>query len=281
VYLKKINGFFLGLLLILPAAALAQSAQFIQLPQDIIEDRLLQYQGPNSYRAATMKKLFQKAGCNGERLKEQEAPQSAVPNVACTLPGSGDRVIIVGAHFDHVLNSDGVVDNWSGASLLPSLYQSLSSTPRQHTYVFVSFTDEEKGFIGSRFYADQLTKDEAARVAAMIDLDTLGLGQTEIWVANSNPKLVKLFYSTASAMKLPVKEMNVDGVGNSDGDSFKRRDIPIITLHSVTNETLGILHTKKDSLAAIKLDDYYDSYKLIACYLAILDSESPEQKIDR
>jgi hypothetical protein len=66
--------------------------------------------------------------------------------------------------------------------------------------------------------------------------------------------------------------MNVDSFGNSDGQSFKARHIPIITLHSVTTETLKILHTKRDNLSVVKLDDYYDSYRLIAGYLAMLDS---------
>jgi hypothetical protein len=269
----------LGLLLILPAGAFSQSDRFTQLPQDVIEDRLLQYKGQDSFRATTLKKLFQEAGCNGERLKEQEVPHAAGPNVVCTLPGTGNNVIIVGAHFDHVSVGDGVVDNWSGASLLPSLFQSLSSMPRQHTYIFINFTEEEKGFVGSRFYADKLTKDEKARVRGMINLDTLGLGPTEIWVSNSDPDLVKKLFNTASAMKLPVKEMNVDGIGNSDGDSFKRHSIPIITLHSVTTDTLGILHTDKDKAAVINRNDYYDSYRLIAGYLAILDSESAEQRV--
>lgn len=268
------HGLLLGLLLILPAGAFPQSAGFKQLPQDVIENRLLQYRGSDSFRAATLKKLFQEAGCNGERLKEQEVPHAGSPNVVCTLPGKSNNVIIVGAHFDHISAGDGVVDNWSGASLLPSLFQSLSSTPRQHTYIFISFTEEEKGFVGSRFYADKLTKDEKARVRSMINLDTLGLGPTQIWVDNSDPNLVKELIGTASAMNLPVKGMNVDGIGNSDGDSFKRHSIPIITLHSVTTDTFDILHTDRDKPAAIKRDHYYDSYRLIAAYLATLDSES-------
>jgi Zn-dependent M28 family amino/carboxypeptidase len=266
----------LGLLLLLPAAVFSQSGPFIQLPREIIEDRLVQYQGSDSFRATTLKHLFQNAGCSGERLTEQKVPHSANPNIICTLPGTGNQVIIVGAHFDHVSKGSGVVDNWSGASLLPSLYQSLSSIPRHHTFVFISFTDEERGFVGSRFYADQLAKDAVTRITGMIDVDTLGLGPTEVWVTNSDPGLVKRLGSTAAAMKLPASEMNVDGVGNSDGDSFKRRDIPVITLHSVTNATLGILHSKNDNLSAIRRDDYYNSYKLIAGYLTVLDSASAE-----
>jgi len=262
----------LGLLLFFSAMAFAQSGQNTQLPLTVIEGRLEQFAGSNPMREATLRRLFEQAGCSGEHLKEQPVPKAAAPNVICTLPGTGNEVIVVGAHFDHVHAGDGVVDNWSGASLLPSLFQSLSSEPRQHTYVFISFTDEEKGFIGSIFYADHLTGVEAARIRGMIDIDTLGLGPTEVWEDNSDAELVKELRDVASSMKLPVSTMNVDGVGDSDGQSFKHRNIPIITLHSVTKETFGVLHTKRDNLGAVKLDDYYDSYKLIAGYLAALDS---------
>jgi Zn-dependent M28 family amino/carboxypeptidase len=197
---------------------------------------------------------------------------SQAPNVICTLPGTGDGVIVVGAHFDYVDSGSGVVDNWSGASLLPSLYQSLSENPRTHTFVFLGFTDEEKGFVGSKAYIAGLRKEEIARIQGMIDIDTLGLGPTEIWVNNSDPGLVKQLSNLAWSMKLPVSGMNVDGVGDSDGHFFKYRGIPIITLHSVTSETLSILHSGRDNFGAIKFNDYYDSYKLIAAYLVLLDS---------
>ncbi len=265
------RGHVLGLLLAFAPIALAQSAQYTQLQRDVIESRLRQYADRNPAREAIIKRIFEEAGC-GEHLEEQPVPHTSAPNVICTLPGAGDGMILIGAHFDHVRSGDGIVDNWSGASLLPSLYQSLSSVPRQHTYVFISFTDEEKGFVGSDFYAKRLTGEEASRIQEMIDIDTLGLGPTEIWASNSDPRLVDELTNLASAMSLPALIMNVEGIGDSDGRSFKRRRIPIITLHSVTKDTLRILHTSNDNLAAVKLDDYYDSYRLIAAYLVLLDS---------
>ncbi len=262
----------LGAFLACGAAGLAEPPQYQQLQPAVIEERLHQYSGSDPVRETTLRKLFAEAGCSAEGLKEQPVAGSQSPNVSCTLAGDDAGVIVVGAHFDHVAAGDGVVDNWSGASLLPSLYQSLSSRPRHHTFVFVSFTDEEKGFVGSKSYVESLGKDEIARIKGMVDIDTLGLGPTEIWVTNSDPGLVKEFYSVASTMGLPAREMDVDGEGDSDGHSFKTRQIPIITLHSVTNETFRILHTKRDNISAVKLADYYDSYKLIAGYLAALDS---------
>jgi hypothetical protein len=271
-------GLMLSLSIVSPTVALAQSGQYRQLHRTVIEDRLRQYAGRDSVREATLKRLFEEAGCTGKHLEEQPIGNTDAPNVVCTLPGAGDKVIIVGAHFDHAYAGEGVVDNWSGASLLPSLYQSLSSMPRQHTYIFVSFSDEEEGFIGSSHYPAQLTNEQVERIQCMIDIDTLGLGPTKVWASNSDPRLVKQVSAVAEEMKLPVSIMNVDQFGNSDGQSFQRRRIPIITLHSVTTETLGILHTNKDNLSAMKLDDYYDSYTLIAAYLASLDSApSPEK----
>ena len=253
------------------AAATAQAEGYKTLEKAVLRDRLQQFAIGNSIRGSTLKRLFKEAGCGGERLAEQRVRDSENPNLICTLPGTGKEIIIVGAHFDKVRTGDGVIDNWSGASLLPSLFQSLNSEPRRHTFVFVGFTDEEKGHVGSGFYAKSLTAEEVGRVRAMINLDTLGLGPTKVWASNSDPGLVRKLFDAAADMKLAVGVMNVEEYGDSDGKPFRRRNIPILTLHSVTRETLGILHTSKDNSAAVKFDDYYDSYRLIAGFLASLD----------
>lgn len=269
--LRFIQAAFLAFVLLHPSAGVfAQSPGHEQLEPRIIEERLQQYHGSNPMRGATVRRLFRESGC--EQLDERAVLKSEAPNVVCTLPGSDDGIIVVGAHFDRVATGDGVADNWSGASLLPSLYESLRQEKRRHTFVFVGFTDEEVGFVGSRAYLAGLTKDEAARIRAMVNLDTLGLGPTRIWVNDSDPKLVGILMSVASKMKLPAKVMNVDGMGDSDGRPFNDRNIPTITLHSATGATLGILHTAQDNISAINLEAYYDSYRLIAAYLAALDS---------
>jgi Zn-dependent M28 family amino/carboxypeptidase len=113
--------------------------------------------------------------------------------------------VIVGGHFDFAEHGSGIVDDWSGASLLPSLYEALKAEPRRHTFLFVAFAEEELGLIGSRRY-----------VKAMV----------------------------------PEKR-------------------------SATQETLRILHSRSDRLEAIRPDDYYQAYRLIAFYLAYLDEKLP------
>ena len=158
----------------------SESVRFALVPRQIVEERLGKYAGNNEQREATLRQMFSNAGCDDQHLSEQSVNGSRQPNVICSLPGSSDRVIIVGAHYDRVSAGDGVVDNWSGASMLPSLYEAVKGQPRQHTYIFIGFTDEEQGLVGSRFYVRQMTKQQVAVTDAMVNMDTLGLAPSEV-----------------------------------------------------------------------------------------------------
>jgi hypothetical protein len=258
------------LLLLCSFVAAAQTIQFSAVPQEIVEQRLAAYVTKNSAREPAVHQLFEDAGCSGEKLVEQPVKGLKPPNLVCTLPGSGESVIVVGAHFDLVEKGDGVVDNWSGAALLPSLYQGMAGEPRRHTFRFVSFSGEERGLVGSRAYVQQLGKGLEA-VTAMVNLDTLGLAESEVWVTHADPQLVRLLGIAAKALKLPVTEMNVDRVGTTDSEPFREKKIPAITIHSLTEATLPVLHSSKDRITAVHKDEYYRTYRLVLAYLALLD----------
>lgn len=253
--------------------------RYTLVSRDVVESRLKRYVGNDNQREGTIKQLFSDAGCNGDHLSEQTVPHTGQPNVVCVLPGSSDRVLIVGAHFDHVDAGDGVVDNWSGASLLPSLFQAVQHDPRAHTFIFIAFTAEEKGEIGSQFYAHQMTKDQIAVTDAMVNMDTLGLAPTEIWLSHSDKTLSGALVYISKQLNLPVTGVNVDQIGSTDSVQFSARGIPSITIHSLTQETWNaqILHTRKDKLSAMNLDNYYETYSLLAAYLALLDKVLPIQ----
>ncbi len=266
----------------LMVAVLPVSAQlkFLVVSREVIEQRLQSYKGNDSQRESALKAMFEAAGCRGNNLAEQGVKGLKQPNLICVLPGSTDSTVVVGAHFDHVDAGMGVVDNWTGASMLPSLYQSLENQPqRRHTFLFVAFSGEEKGLVGSRFYVESLAPPEVAKMRAMVNMDTLGLGPTEVWVSRSNPGLVKALYGLAHAMSLPLTGVNVDRVGKSDEESFIQRKIPAIIVHSLTQETIPILHTPKDTYAAVRQQDYYDSYRLLSGYLSLLDEKLPTDEV--
>ncbi len=255
------------------ATTLHAQIRFDSLPHYAIEKRLAQYGGNDTRREVTLKALFEEAGCKGSNLSEQEVPNRKQPNVLCILPGATDEVVIVGAHFDHADAGSGIVDNWSGASLLPSLYQSLAGIPRQRTYWFVGFTGEEKGLLGSDYFAKRLSDARAKKIRVMVTIDTLGLGPTEVWSAQSDPDRLKLLAGVSQAMKLPITNFDVSSFGDSDEESFIDRHICTVMFHSLTPQTAHILHTPQDSPTAIHQDNYYDSYRLITAFLAALDVE--------
>jgi peptidase M28-like protein len=254
-------------------SASAETFRYTLVSREVVEARLGKYTGNNKQREATLKQMFAEAGCDDQHLSEQPVKRSKLPNLICLLPGSSDKVIIVGAHFDRVSEGDGVVDNWSGAALLPSLYEAVKIAPRKHTYIFIGFTDEEQGEVGSRFYARQMTKQQVASTDAMVNMDTLGLAPTEIWTSHSDARLNGVLTNIAKRLNLPVTGVNVEQVGSTDSVQFSARQIPSITIHSLTQQTWNahILHTNKDKLSAIRLDDYYETYRLLAAYVAFLD----------
>lgn len=246
----------------------AQRLEFLSLKPSVIEERLKENRNKPAERLAALEKLFESAGCKSE---QQPVKYAKLPNAICTLPGTGRGVILVGAHYDHVDRGAGVVDNWSGASLLPSLYETLKDRSRSHTFVFIGFTDEEKGLVGSRFYAQKMSEEDKSRTRAMINLDTLGLGPTAVWRSRADRNLANTLALIALSMKLPLSAVDVERVATADSESFEPLKIPRMTVHSVTQQTFRILHSPADRLSAIKPDEYYATYRLLAAYLVYLD----------
>ena len=241
------------------------------VPAEDINRRLGDFKDANSARERELQALFEEVGCNGEHLSEQAVKHAHDPNLICILPGQTERQIVVGGHFDFVDRGKGVVDNWSGCSLLPSLYQSLRTFPRRHTFVFIGFTDEEKGMVGSAFYVHQLSKEDLVGISAMVNMDSLGTTPTKVELDRGDKRLAIALGTVASSMHLPLSAVNVHHVGRSDSDSFQDRHVPTIMIHSITNQTWPILHSRDDNMSAMRVGDYYDTYRLIAAYLAYLD----------
>jgi hypothetical protein len=74
--------------------------------------------------------------------------------------------------------------------------------------------------------------------------------------------------------------VDVEAVGSSDSVQFAAANIPSIAVHSLSQKTWDthILRTKKDVISAIAPDDYYQTYRLVAGYLAFLDYSTSTRK---
>jgi hypothetical protein len=242
------------------------------VPPEVIQQRLSMVSRKMSDRTAAIESLFRAVGCEGGRLSEQPVPHSKSPNVLCSLPGETDATIIVSGHIDFIDVGAGAVDDWSGAVLLPSLYQSLSNKLRRHRFVFAGFTGEEDGLLGSSEYVKKLAGEERTAVHAMINLECLGLSSPQVWASRADKRLLSAYYEVESALQLQRSATNVDNLGDDDSHPFLNANIPVLTIHSVNHDTFPILHSSRDTLKAIRPNDYYTAYHLAATYLAYLDT---------
>jgi hypothetical protein len=246
---------------------------FLAVDPAVIQRRLEQVTRKLAGRQAALESLFHEVGCDAGRFTKERVPGSKAPNLVCTLAGQTDSEILVGGHFDSIEAGMGAVDDWSGVALLPSLYQSLASAPRKHRFVFVGFAAKETGLRGSREYVRRLGSREVRRIHAMINLECLGLGPPKVSARRADPHLLDAYALVAGVFHMETRGVNVDGPGDDDSHSFFNARVPVLTIHSLTHETLPILHNKRDTLAAIHADDYYTAYRLVAAYLAYLDND--------
>jgi hypothetical protein len=226
----------------------------------------------NAGRAAAVERLLREAGCEDVSLEAVTGSgTSGLPNVICRLPGRSARRIVVGAHYDKVKVGDGASDNWSGAMLLPALYTSLATREREHSFEFIAFADEEDGLLGSRSHVRGLSDEQRNEIAAMVNIDTLGLGVTKAERSSADPEFLCLLVASIRLLETPVELVNVERVGTSDFASFATAGVRVINIHSLEQDTFPILHSRKDTLEAIDRAAYYDTYRLLAVYMGVLD----------
>ena len=93
-------------------------------------------------------------------------------NIILTVPGQSEEIIIVGAHYDSVLNS-GASDNASGVVLLLESAQRMLGADNYYTIVYVFFGAEEVGVMGAAYYVYSLTEYQHEKIRFMVNADVL------------------------------------------------------------------------------------------------------------
>ena len=221
----------------------------------------------NQQRAARLKAMFASYGCHGGWLSEQKLADAGAPNIICRLPGETDRIIIVGAHFESSTSPQRPIDNWRAAALLPSLFESLRPRARRHTIIFVGFVDQGNQPDGAEWYAAHLSPAELSRVDAMVNLDALGFSPTKVWTSHSDKDLVHALVVTMYALKLAGSQIDIEAAGATDSQPFAARNVPQITIHSMTHA-----HLEGEIPRQFRPDNFYDTYRLICGYVSFLDA---------
>lgn len=186
-----------------------------------------------------------------------EVARRSVPayNVVGILEGSDPKLkreyIVIGAHYDHLgrgghegslaPNSNdihhGADDNASGTAGLIELSRILSSKemrPRR-SIIFIAFSAEESGLIGSKAYTGNPPLPLADSVA-MLNMDMIGrLRNNRLTVGGvgTSPEFRKLVESANPGLTLQLSD---DGFGPSDHSSFYAKQIPVLFFFTGSHE---------------------------------------------
>lgn len=112
-----------------------------------------------------------------------------------------DDWYVVGGHMDSTSsldappNAPGAVDNASGCSAVIEMARIASQYTFEATLIFICYSGEEQGLIGSEFHADTLTNEgDAGKIKAALTLDMVG------YTSNSNHGLLLESSATYQAL---------------------------------------------------------------------------------
>jgi len=194
----------------------------------------------------------------------------ALRNVIGILPGSdparAGESLVIGAHYDHFGRGEyadhaaergrlhpGADDNASGVAVMLELARVLDGKPRPRTIVFVAFTGEETGRIGSRYYVQHEERFPADRMMAMLNLDTVGrLGDNPVTVFGTATaeEWVHILRGASYVTGVSVRDV-ADDFGSSDQTSFIEAGVPAVQLFGSVHEDI---HRPGDTLDKIDID---------------------------
>ena len=194
-------------------------------------------------------------------------------NVVGFLDNKAKNTVIIGAHFDHLgYGGDGSLyrdsikaihngadDNASGVAVMLNLISKLKEKNTNNNYVFIAFSGEEMGLLGSNYYVKNPTIDTKT-VSYMINMDMVGRlkdSALAVYGTGTSPIFKQTLKSHNNNFKLIQQE---SGVGPSDHTSFYLADIPV--LHFFTGQHSDY-HKPSDDTATLN----YGGMELVSDYI--------------
>lgn len=215
-------------------------------------------------------------GRNAPAARPAQAGALIGRNVVGILPGRDpvlrNQTVILAAHYDHLglggfgsldQDSTGIVhngadDNASGAAALIQVAARLATSPPARTVVFIAFSGEELGLVGSAYYVKEPIYPLTGTLA-MVNLDMIGRlrnGRLIIYGARSAKEFPALLDSLNWYAGFDLKAQG-DGYGPSDQSSFYAARRPVLHLFTDLHEDY---HRTTDDWQKVN----YDGLKRVA-----------------
>jgi len=186
--------------------------------------------------AAYVAERFQQAGL---KLVSQSfmTDKGASANVIGILPGSdaalAGQSAIVSAHYDHLgQGHPGADDNASGVAVMLELAKAIASGEKpRRTLVFVAFSAEESGLLGSKYYVEHPVFP-LDKLIGVVNLDTVGrLGDGKVSVLGTGTATEWQHIFRGASFVTGVESRNIpEPLPSSDQASFVAKGVPAVQL---------------------------------------------------
>ncbi|MFD9316758.1 M28 family metallopeptidase [Streptomyces sp. NPDC057456] len=155
-------------------------------------------------------------------------------NLVADWPG-GDtgQVLMAGSHLDSVTAGAGINDNGSGSAAVLETALAVSRAgyhPTKHLR-FAWWGAEELGMVGSRYYVNNLSSANRARISGYLNFDMIGSPNPGYFVYDDDPAIEKTFKDYFTGLGVPT-EIETEGDGRSDHAPFKNAGVPVGGLFS-------------------------------------------------
>jgi aminopeptidase YwaD len=173
----------------------------------------------------------------------QEEVEADAYNVVGYIDNGQPTTVVIGAHYDHLgwggegsrapgvyAIHNGADDNASGTAALIALAEYLGKKEdlTGHNYLFLAFSAEERGLLGSKYFVANPTFN-IDQTAYMINMDMVGRlrdGALQIGGTGTAAQWNKVIENT-QCEELSFK-LDPSGIGPSDHSSFYTNGIPVL-----------------------------------------------------
>ena len=186
-------------------------------------------------------------------------------NVMAELEGTGGSVIVVGAHYDVVPQTEsGPNDNTSGTAIVLSLAKALAGESLPFTVRFILFGAEEQGLFGSLHYVSSLYESEIAQMRAMVNFDVVGTGPFIAVVGDD--LLTTLVLEMASTLNIEAQIGMPTFGATSDHQSFEAAGVPVLMLYA---PDVSRIHTPNDTLEHVQPERLGEAFLIAEAMLRL------------
>jgi hypothetical protein len=236
----------------------------------VAEQEIEKTQKPKSFLLANTT-----ANLSVDLVFQESITQNIIGIVEGTDPRLRNEYVVVGAHYDHIGMGDenslasttepmihfGADDNASGTAGVLELAQAFKRKPAKRSIVFMTFSGEEKGLLGSKHWVSNPTIP-INQVAAMINLDMIGRlkdGKLNIQGTGTSSIWPRVIDSAKAGLPLTVTT-TADGFGPSDHSSFTAKNIPVLFYFTGLH---GDYHRPSDTWDKVNADGIATVVKMV------------------